>query len=120
MGTFPTKPFGERIISQVPADQAMADKSQSGEIPGALVDEHGRPVDGATPGMENGVPVDQIVRPDDSPASDKMKNAPMEASKANKSGGIQGLKNEVKVFIDPNTGQTTLIGDDEDLSLIHI
>ena len=117
MGTFPTTPFGERIISQVPLDSA-ADKSQSGEIQGALLDENGKPVDGATPEMENGVPADQVVRPGGSPASDKMKNAQMEASKANKSGGVQGLKKEVKVIFDPDTGQTTLIGDDEDIAWV--
>ena len=33
-------------------------------------------------------------------------------------GGIQGLKNEVQIFRDPNTGQITLIGDDEDTALV--
>ena len=74
MGTFPTEPFGERILSEVPAGESSA-----GEIPGALVDESGKPVevdsgDGETPGMENGVPVDQVVRPDNSPAPEEAKS----------------------------------------------
>ena len=33
--------------------------------------------------------------------------------------GIQGLKGEVKIFTDPVTGQTTLIGSDEDTKLVY-
>ena len=126
MGTFPTTPFGERIISQVPADQSAADKSESGEIQGALVDENGKTIesasgDGATPAMENGVPADQIVRPGDSPkgvAKDRARGKAMRVLKPSQSGGIQGLKNEVRVFLDPTTGQVTLLGDEEDTALV--
>ncbi len=66
MGTFPTTPFGERILSEVPAGGSVAN-----EIPGAWVDENGNLVDAVpggspaadSPATENGVPVDQIVRP---------------------------------------------------------
>ena len=126
MGTFPTTPFGERIISQVPAGESTADESESGEIPGALLDENGKPVDvaadnDATPEMENGVPVDQIVRPDNSPKSvvkDEARGQATRVFKPNQPGGIQGLKGEVKVFIDPHTGQVTLGGDEEDTALV--
>ncbi len=83
MGTFPLTPFGERIISEVPADESAADNSatqeaKAGEIPGALLDENGNRADvaagdEATPGMENGVPTDQVVRPDNSPVADQKK-----------------------------------------------
>ena len=103
MGTFPTTPFGERIISQVPAGQSVASEPEASEIQGALLDENGRPVDGATPAMENDVPVDQVVRPGDSPDSDKMKNAQVQVLEANKAGSAQNLKGEVKILRDPVT-----------------
>ncbi len=43
---------------------------------------------------------------------------PMGVLKPNETGGVQGLQNEVKVFIDPETGQVTLIGDDADTALV--
>jgi hypothetical protein len=43
---------------------------------------------------------------------------PMGVLKPNDANGIQGLKGEVKIFIDPVTGQVTLIGDDEDTKLV--
>jgi len=147
MGTFPTTPFGERIISEEPAGESTAEKYEPGEIKGALLDENGRPIgvaagDDATPAMENGVPVDQIIRPDNSPTPEEMTDAagdegstsrslleaavadakalgePKAVLKPNESGGIQGLKDEVKIFMDPDTGQVTLIGDGEDTALV--
>ena len=137
MGTFPTTPFGERILSAVPSGEPTVGESQSAEIKGLLLDENGRTVDaaagdGKTSGMKNGVPVDPIVRPDNSPTSENKKNLadaamtagdealgePMGVLKPNKSGGIKGLKNEVKIFIDSDTGQVTLIGDKEATALV--
>ena len=137
MGTFPTTPFGERILSEVPSDKQSANESQSGEIKGALITENGNPVDvsagdGEAPRIENGVPEDQIVRPDNSPTSDGMKEVaeattvieeeapgePVAVIKPNEAGGVRSLKNEVKIFRDPSTGQVTLIGDVEDVALV--
>jgi len=43
---------------------------------------------------------------------------PARVFKPNDPDGIQGLKDEVKIFIDPITGQVTLIGNDEDTALV--
>ena len=86
MGTFPKTPFGERIISQVPASEAAAGEAaageaKGGEIVGALLDENGNPADaGAKPAMENGVPIDQVVRPDNSPAGGQTKDTASQGS----------------------------------------
>ena len=45
-------------------------------------------------------------------------NEPMGVLRPNEAGGVQGLQNEVKIFIDPDTGQVTLIGDDADTALV--
>ena len=81
MGTFPKTPFGERIISEVPAGEAAAGEAKGGEIVGALLDENGNPADaGAKPAMENGVPIDQVVRPDNSPAGGQTKDTASQGS----------------------------------------
>ena len=86
MGTFPKTPFGERIISEVPASEAAAGEAaageaKGGEIVGALLDENGNPADaGAKPAMENGVPIDQVVRPDNSPAGGQTKDTASQGS----------------------------------------
>ena len=81
MGTFPKTPFGERIISEVPASEAAAGEAKGGEIVGALLDENGNPADaGAKPATENGVPIDQVVRPDNSPAGGQTKDTASQGS----------------------------------------
>lgn len=44
---------------------------------------------------------------------------PLKVFKPNDANGIQGLKNEVKIFVDPNTGDVTLIGNEEDTALVE-
>ena len=43
---------------------------------------------------------------------------PMGVLRPNETGGVQGLQGEVKIFIDPDTGQVTLIGDEADTALV--
>ena len=43
---------------------------------------------------------------------------PMGVLRPNETGGVQGLQGEVKIFIDPDTGQVTLIGDAADTALV--
>jgi len=79
MGTFPTTPFGERILSEVPSSG-----SSIGEIPGALVggEGSGSKTMPESPGTENGVPLDQIVRPGDMPTAKEMTKPSGEKSAA--------------------------------------
>jgi len=42
----------------------------------------------------------------------------MQVLEANKAGGAQNLKGEVKILRDPVTGRVTLIGDEEDIALV--
>ena len=57
LGTFPTQEFGERIISQTKVDE----NGETVEISGTLEAEAGPDESG---GLENGVPVDEVIRPD--------------------------------------------------------
>ena len=90
MGTFPTAPFGERIISEVPETDSASDETDASEIEGDLQVEGKKPVDvtnrdSGTSEKENGVPVDEVIRPDETPEAvemDRVANA--EASGDNK------------------------------------
>ena len=66
MGTFPSHEFGERIISQTTVDE----NGKTIEVPGIL--EGGSGI-ADSDGMENGIPADQIVRPNlDDVATDEV------------------------------------------------
>ncbi len=57
LGTFPSQEFGEQIISEATVDE----DGNSVEVPGTL--ESGAAIVGSD-GMENGIPADEVVRPD--------------------------------------------------------